>query len=137
MQESDGDDPGRCFAIEAGPGEVIVVPPGWAHATISGDPREALTFGAWCDRDYGYVYEGVRAHGGLAWYPILDGDEIRFEPNERYRASELVRRGPRRYDDLGIGESSSIWAQFEADHGRFDFVHDPRRAAVEWSRFEP
>lgn len=29
-----GDIPGRCFAVEAGPGEVVLVPPGWAHCTI-------------------------------------------------------------------------------------------------------
>ena len=28
MQEHAADDPGRCFAIDAGPGEVVVVPPG-------------------------------------------------------------------------------------------------------------
>ena len=39
MQERAADDPGRCFAIEAGPGEVVVVPPGWAHATVSADMR--------------------------------------------------------------------------------------------------
>ena len=41
MQERAADDPGRCYAIEAGPGEVVVVPPGWAHATVSVDPQAA------------------------------------------------------------------------------------------------
>src|SRR6185369_5892883 len=66
MQERDQDDPGRCFAAEAGPGEHIVVPPGWAHATISANSKQPLVFGAWCDRNYGFVYDGVRRHGGLA-----------------------------------------------------------------------
>ncbi len=35
---------GRCFAIEAGPGETVLVPPGWAHATISANPEEPMTF---------------------------------------------------------------------------------------------
>ena len=43
MQEHDGDDPGRCFAVEALPGQVVIVPPGWAHATISADPEQPLT----------------------------------------------------------------------------------------------
>lgn len=38
MQESGQDDPGRCFAVEAGAGDVVIVPPGWVHATISADP---------------------------------------------------------------------------------------------------
>ena len=37
MQETAKDDPGRCFAIYAQPGDVVIVPPGWAHATIVGD----------------------------------------------------------------------------------------------------
>ena len=35
MQEHAADDPGRCFAIYAKAGELVLVPPGWAHATIS------------------------------------------------------------------------------------------------------
>src|SRR6202167_5312917 len=34
-QESAEDDPGRCFAVTAGPGDKVVVPPGWAHAVIN------------------------------------------------------------------------------------------------------
>ncbi|MGH9448729.1 MAG: glucose-6-phosphate isomerase family protein, partial [Terriglobia bacterium] len=66
MQESASDNPGRCFAVEAGVGEMVVVPPGWAHATLSADSRQPLTFAAWCDREYGFEYDQVRAHGGLA-----------------------------------------------------------------------
>jgi len=43
MQETADDDPGRCFAVLAEPGEVVIVPPGWAHATISADPNQPLT----------------------------------------------------------------------------------------------
>jgi hypothetical protein len=31
MQEYVDDDPGRCFAVLAGPGEKVLVPPGWGH----------------------------------------------------------------------------------------------------------
>ncbi len=73
MQEYVDDDPGRCFAVLAGPGEKVLVPPGWGHATISASPNEPLTFGAWCDREYGFEYEAVRARKGLAWYPLVQG----------------------------------------------------------------
>jgi glucose-6-phosphate isomerase len=42
MQETANDNPGRCFAVEASPGEVVIVPPDWAHATISADPDAFL-----------------------------------------------------------------------------------------------
>ena len=69
MQETAGDDPGRCYAVMAGPGDVVLVPPGWAHCTISADEHRYMTFGAWCVRDFGFDYTGVRAHQGVAWFP--------------------------------------------------------------------
>lgn len=53
MQESATDEPGRCYAVYAQPGDVVVVPPYWVHATISTNADESLVFGAWCDREYG------------------------------------------------------------------------------------
>lgn len=66
MQETANDQPGRCFAVTAQPGEIVIVPPSWAHAAISADPDQPLTFGAWCVRDYSFVYTGIRRHKGLA-----------------------------------------------------------------------
>ncbi len=138
MQESDGDDPGRCFAIEAGPGEVVIVPPGWAHATISADPARPLAFGAWCDRAYGFVYDGVRAHGGLAWFPLLTaGGALRWEENPAYRRRELVRKPPASYAELGVRAGVPIYRQFEQEPDRFLFVPDPARAAGVWPGFVP
>ena len=53
-QESGSDNPGKCYAIYAHPGDVVIVPPGWVHATINADVSKNLTFGAWCVRDYGF-----------------------------------------------------------------------------------
>ncbi len=52
MQETADDDPGRCFAVMALPGEVVIVPPYWAHATISADPVQPFPFVAWCVCEY-------------------------------------------------------------------------------------
>ncbi len=53
MQEQADDMPGKRYAIYAQPGDVVIVPPAWAHATISANPDVPLTIGAWCDQDYG------------------------------------------------------------------------------------
>ena len=97
MQESGQDDPGRCFAVVAGAGDVVIVPPGWVHATISADPKQPLTFGAWCDRDYGFEYADVRRHGGIAWFPLLTAEEnvcypLRLQKMDKEKALELARR---------------------------------------------
>lgn len=141
MQErcvaGDGD-PGRCFAVEAGPGEVVVVPPGWAHATISADVSVPLTFGAWCDRAYGFEYGGVRAHGGLAYFPLLDADGgLRFEANATYAAPALERRGARTYAELDIESGVPIYTQYTQDRDRFGFVPDPVLRASAWEGFVP
>ena len=138
MQESAADDPGRCFAVEAGPGEVVIVPRGWAHATISADPRQPLTFGAWCDRDYGFLYDQVRAHGGLSWFPLLDAaGQLRWEANPAYQQRKLVKKSPDSYADLGLETGQSIYRQFEQDPDRFLFVPEPMRAAPYWVDFTP
>jgi glucose-6-phosphate isomerase len=138
MQETAEDHPGRCFAVTAEPGEIVIVPPGWAHATISADPQQSLTFGAWCVRDYAFEYDQVRAHGGLAWFPILSSSgEITWQPNSNYHTTKLVEKPPQKYPQFHLDHQASIYQMFEADHQRFDFVVQPAKAASEWKSFIP
>lgn len=138
MQERAADDPGRCFAIEAGPGERVVVPPGWAHATVSADPDEPMTFGAWCDREYGFEYEAVRARGGLAWFPLLgEGTALQWRRNERYLERPLVARRARAYPELGLRAGEPIYRSFERDPESVQWVSEPARAEALWRGFEP
>jgi glucose-6-phosphate isomerase, archaeal len=138
MQEFAEADPGRCFAIEAGPGERVVVPPGWVHATISADASQPLVFGAWCDRDYGFEYDAVRARGGIAWFPGVEASgRLEWRPNPRYRTSGLVVRGPRSYDDLGLIAGTPVYTLFERDPASLQWVSDPARAAAVWEGFSP
>jgi glucose-6-phosphate isomerase len=138
MQESAKDNPGRCFAVEAGPGEVVVVPPGWTHITVSADPEQPLTFGAWCERDYGFEYDDVRAHNGLAWFPVIGyTGKIEWKPNPMYRHSELQVKAPADYSSLGIEKGKPIYTQFEENERRFSFVPFPGLKAEEWENFIP
>ena len=138
MQEHAADDPGRCFANEAGPGEVVVVPPGWAHATVSADAGEAMTFGAWCDRDYGFEYDEVRARGGLAWFPLLGpSGGVEWEANPRYISRPLVERRARVYPELGLVAGEPIYRTFARDPEAVQWVSDPGRVAHLWPGFEP
>lgn len=138
MQESAEDDPGRCFAVSAGPGEVVVVPPGWAHATISADPGQPLTFGAWCVRDFGFDYRGVRAHGGLAWFPRLEGDDLAWDKNPRYPTpSPLSQKAPDSYRQLGLRPGIPIWQQYLDNPEAVMWVPRPERADAHWAGFVP
>jgi glucose-6-phosphate isomerase len=138
MQERAADDPGRCFAVEAGPGEVVVVPPGWAHATVSADSSAPMTFGAWCDREYGFEYDEVRARGGLAYYPLLGADGgIHWQANPRYHAPPLVVRGARAYPELGLEPGVPVYSLFARDPEAVQWVSEPARVASLWPGFEP
>jgi glucose-6-phosphate isomerase len=137
-QERAEDDPGRCVAITAHPGDQVVVPPGWAHCVINADRHRRMAFGAWCDRQYGFEYSGVRSHRGLAWFPTFNqSNEIEWTPNSRYRPSVLEQREARAYDELGLDASRSLYRQFIDDPESVMFVSEPQRAASRWPGFAP
>jgi glucose-6-phosphate isomerase len=138
MQEYAKDNPGKCFAVYAKPGDVVIVPPCWAHATISANPARPLTFGAWCDRDYGFVYDGIRQHKGIAWFPVFnEKNEIVWLRNECYKESSLIVKSPGNYSDLGIIKGKSIYKTFEENPERFLYVPKPQLKNNVWINFEP
>ncbi len=138
MQETAKDNPGRCFAVRAKQGEVVVVPPGWAHATISANKDSALAFGAWCVRDFGFDYEDVRAHKGLAFYPTVDDEgNINWIKNELYDDCTLVEKSPREYTELSIEKGKSIYAQYKENKDKFLYVPKPNLKENVWKNFTP
>lgn len=138
MQETAEDNPGRSFAIIANPGDVVIVPPYWAHATISADQEQPLTFGAWCDREYGFEYDGVRAHKGLAWFPVISpSGKIEWLKNPKYIECELIVKSSEIYTQLGIEPGKSIYQQFEENPEKFLFVPQPQLIKDVWKNFVP
>ena len=136
-QEFAHDMPGRCIAVEAAPGDQVVVPPGWAHCVINANPGTRVVFGAWCERQYGFLYDGVRAHGGLAWFPVLHSGRIEWQANPHYRQSSLEVRGPRSYPDLGLDATVSIYRQYQQNPEAVQWISEPARVASLWSTLEP
>jgi glucose-6-phosphate isomerase len=138
MQEKAEDQPGRCFAVVAKPGDVVIVPPYWAHATISVDQHQPLTFGAWCDRKYGFEYDAIRSHKGLAWFPVIsENGEIEWQKNPNYLDPELAIKNPEIYIQLGIKSGKSIYTQFEENTEKFMFVPQPQLVKEVWKKFVP
>lgn len=135
-QENVSDDPGRCIAVTANPGDKVVVPPRWAHCVINADPEHRMVFGAWCDREYGFVYDEIRERGGLAWFPVLtDNNDIRWERNINYARSNIAVRTARCYAELGI-DDSPIYEQFAREPSSVQWVSQPATFATLWPRFE-
>lgn len=137
-QERAEDDPGRCIAVLARAGDQVVAPPGWAHCVINADPHRRMAFGAWCDRQYGFDYSGVRAHHGLAWFPVItDSGAIDWQPNPHYGGASLEHHQPRPYTELGLDVSRSLYRQFLDNPESVMFVADPQRVADVWPHFAP
>lgn len=137
MQEFVKKNPGRCYAIYAQVGDVVIVPPGWGHATISADCTKSLSFGAWCVRDFCFDYTKTREYGGLAWFPILGEQAIIWNKNERYQVETLEVRPPRTYGDFGIESGVPIYEQFKKNNDLFLFVAQPTIVKEKWEEFRP
>jgi glucose-6-phosphate isomerase len=137
-QEKTSENPGRCFAVEARSGDVVVVPPGWAHFVANADPANSMSFGAWCDRQYGFVYDGVRARCGLAWYPILaEKGTLSWQRNPRYAESQLTQKSARNYAELGLLAGVPIYEQFSRNPDTVGWVSQPARFEQLWQTFSP
>lgn len=140
MQERAEDYPGRCFAVYASLGDVVIVPPGWAHATINAgtDANVPMSFGAWCVRDYGFDYTGVRAHGGIAWFPVFDDKgRLTWQKNPQYQECKLICKTPNLHPELGIVPSEPIYCTFESNPSTFDYVVNPATKADVWKNYVP
>jgi glucose-6-phosphate isomerase len=137
-QQSTQENPGRCVAVVAHEGNKVVVPPSWAHCVINANPADRMVFGAWCDRQYGFIYDGIRRHRGLAWFPVLSGnDEIEWIANTLYRGSELDVHTARSYPELDLAPDRNLYQQFLDNPDSIMWVSDPLRKAAIWTGFAP
>jgi glucose-6-phosphate isomerase len=138
LQERVGEDAGRCMAIEAAPGELVVIPPAWAHCIMNADPEEEMVFGAFCDREYAFEYEEIRRRGGLAWFAqYRSGTQLEWNPNPAYTDSALEFRSARSYPELDLNPARPIYEQFTSDPNRFQWISEPAMHAEMWKHFEP
>ena len=136
-QERCGDDPGRCFAVFAGEGEHVIVPPGWPHFVANANPAEPMVFAALCDREYGFEYGPVRERGGLAWFPVWDGAGFRWRANAAYAPSTLHVGVPRAYPEFCVGAGRPLYTQFSDAPEALQWVSEPARMQEQWRGFVP
>lgn len=137
MQEFDHPDSGRCYAVLARPGEHVIVPPGWPHFVANGDPGQPMVFGALCDRQYGFIYDGVRARKGLAWYPVAADGGMCWLANPNYGPSTLHVGRPGCSRVFGVEAGMSIYRKFEEDADALGWISDPASMRVLWQGFSP
>ncbi|MCD7722449.1 MAG: glucose-6-phosphate isomerase [Clostridiales bacterium] len=137
MQESGSDDAGNCYAVYGKAGDVIIVPPGWVHATVNASADKPMSFGAWCVRDYGFDYYDVRRHKGIAFFPIWEHGKLIWIQNPTYRSANLIEKNARTYKDFGLVSDKPIYQQYEEHNDMFSFVTNPKGFQALWQNYQP
>lgn len=138
MQEKVEKEAGKCYAVEAVKGEIVVVPPGWGHCTINTSTDRSMCFGAWCVRDYAFDYTTLKKQHGFAYSPVFDPqNHLIWNKNDHYTSAELVIKRPREYREFGIEKDVPIYYQYEQSPELFNFVSHPERYKAEWDKFIP
>ena len=128
MQDRATPDVEDVIVIEAGPGDKVVIPPGWAHATVNvGDGP--MAFGAVYALEAQLLYEPLRKLQGTAHYVLADGT---LEPNPRYRSVPPARRKlPHEIPEHGIGHGRPA---LSGEPGLLELVSRPERYPAVWKR---
>lgn len=137
MQQFGEDNPGNCYVVHAKAGEVVIVPPNWVHATINADVTRNMTFGAWCVRDYGFEYQAVRSHHGIAYFPQIENNQLIWNPNPAYHDSKLIVKNARTYQDFRLEPGIPIYTQFQQQKEKFLFVSRPMEYPEFWKDYQP
>jgi glucose-6-phosphate isomerase len=128
MQDRAAADVGDVIVVEAGPGDKVAIPPGWAHATVNVG-EGPMAFGAVYALDAKLLYDPLRRWQGTAHYVLADGT---LEPNPRYASVPAPRRmPPHRIPECGVDTGRPALA---GDVARLDFVSRPERYPALWPR---
>jgi glucose-6-phosphate isomerase, archaeal len=128
MQDRATTDVSDVVVVEAGPGDKVAIPPGWAHATVNVGVSP-MAFGAVYALEAKLLYDPLRALQGTAHYVLADGT---FEENPRYACVPPVRRTPpHRIGECGVDTGRPALA---GDLARLDFVSRPDRYPALWPR---
>ena len=86
------------YMIEAGPGEKIIVPPGFGHISTNPGKKE-LILANWVSRDIQYDYESYENMRGGGYYFLesKDGKIVEFEKNSYYEfLPEIIKLKPKK-----------------------------------------
>lgn len=119
------------IVVEAGPGDKVAIPPGWAHTTINAG-NEPMVFGAVYAPAAELLYEPLRRLQGTAHYVLADGA---LEPNPAYqRVPGARRQAAHSFPEQGIEPGRPALVALAGDESRLDFVSRPEAYPALWER---
>jgi len=111
--------------VDAGPGDVLYVPPGYGHVTINPGP-EPLVMVNVVDGSFSSVYWPYRERHGAAYYEIEEHGESYFVANDHYPDPPEPRLGrPTGPRSLGLRPGVPLYRQLVEDPEAFGFLSRP------------
>lgn len=117
-------------AVAAGPGERLLVPPGYGHITINPGPG-LLVLTNVVEASFVSVYEPVQALQGGAYYAVAGPEGVAFVVNERYGDVPPLRRAQApHWPEYGIVPEAPLYRDVAAAPERFRYLVEPGRLPV-------
>lgn len=113
--------------VEAGPGDKVVIPPGYGHITVNPGPQ-ILIMANWVERNFSSSYDLIRDMRGGGYYKVREPQGARWIPNNRYRRLPEMRRvRPRPRTDLGLVPGTPMYTTIARNPERAEFLVYPGR----------
>ncbi|WNY29014.1 Glucose-6-phosphate isomerase [Methanimicrococcus stummii] len=118
LQKSDLSD---FIIVEAGEGDVVLIPPNYGHVTVNAESDE-LVMANWVSDAFDSEYEPIRAKAGLAYYMTEDG----IAQNGNYDKMPPVSYGkPKSYPEIGLYSGVDMYGLVN-DLEKLDFLVNPQ-----------
>lgn len=124
----DGPDADHVYLIEAGPGQKVLLPPGFDHCTIN-PSDEPLLFSDVIALGVAGDYSRFVATRGAAYLEVADGAAAHFIANPTYRRVAAVQPVPLQdYPGLHLTTELPLYTAFVQTRGAaWPFLLDPRQ----------
>jgi glucose-6-phosphate isomerase len=111
--------------VEAKEGEMVLVPPGYAHVTVNPKGVE-LTMANWVCRDFKSEYDLIKRMRGLAYYETVENNWL---VNKVYQdPAPLRRRRPIDPSTFDLSEREDMY-KLVSNLGSLDFLANPHKNA--------
>ncbi len=125
MQKPENDEIKDVILIKAGPGDKVIIPPGYGHFTINTSNR-ILKMANWVARDFDSIYSPIKEKGGGAYFILKD----RIVKNNRYKEVPEIRISrPSNLKEFGLEKKREMYGLVK-DLKKLEFLTEPQK--YEW-----
>ena len=108
--------------VKAGPGDCVIIPPGYGHVTIN-NSDEVLKMANWVCSDFSSIYGPIKELGGEECYLLKTG----FVKNPHYhQVPHLRSMKPMKASELGLKDGEEIYGLIN-DIDRLRFLTTPQK----------